>query len=73
MAEARTRIVMVGGWDVIVQGSPDQVEKDLEIRAYPGGRFAWFTEIHKDRHVGINPDHVIALQHPAGQAASFSS
>lgn len=58
-AEVRT----IDGEVIAVQGSLDEVEKELSDAARSGrSRFAWLTDKRTGLRIGVNPDHVVSLR-----------
>jgi hypothetical protein len=60
---ARSEIRLVNGDVFTVDGTLDEVEKELSDAARSAqSRLAWFNEYAADGSVGINPAHVAALR-----------
>jgi hypothetical protein len=54
---------MVNGEAVRVEGTLDEVEKELSDAARSGSsRVAWLTQEGTDQKIGVNPDHVVSLR-----------
>ncbi len=60
---SHAEIRMINGDVLGVEGSLDEVEKELSDAARSGGsRFAWLTAIATGERVGVKPDHVVSLR-----------
>jgi hypothetical protein len=60
---AHAEIRTIDGAVITVEGSLDEVEKELSDAARSGrSRFAWLTDEHSGQQIGVNPDHVVSLK-----------
>jgi len=61
-------IRMVNGEAVRVEGTLNEVEKELSDAARSGSsRIAWLTQEGTDQQIGVNPDHVVSLRLVGGE------
>ena len=60
---SHTEITLTGGEHLVVDGEPSEIEAAI-LSASRGSLmdFAWLTESHTGRPVGINPDQVLLLR-----------
>ena len=58
-----TRLLLATGEALVVQGSPDDVARQLENAARSSaGTLAWFHEPSADDPLGVNPAHVVTVR-----------
>jgi hypothetical protein len=54
---------MINGDVIGVEGSLDEVEKELSDAARSGSsRFAWLTAVVTGERIGVKPDHVVSIR-----------
>lgn len=64
---ATTKLLLVTGEQLEVDGSPDEVAKALENARRSGpGTLAWLNETVDDQRLGVNPAQVVTVR--AGEA-----
>ena len=66
--ESATRIQLVAGPDVVVEGEPRAIEAKI-LAASRGAilELAWVTEAGSGTSIGVNPEHVVAIRPAASQ------
>jgi hypothetical protein len=61
MSHAEVR--MINGDVIGVEGSLDEVEKELSDTARSGSsRLAWLTAVGTGERIGVKPDHVVSIR-----------
>lgn len=60
---SHAEIKMIDGDVLDVEGSLDEVEKELSDAARSGrSRFAWLTAVATGERIGVKPDHVVSIR-----------